>query len=65
MSFVTAGNLRTQDFGGPYNLTLLTTQEAEIKSELPPISALCLVIEQLGTLGDCSIIHVKHSNCFI
>ncbi|KAL3144311.1 hypothetical protein ABBQ32_14189 [Trebouxia sp. C0010 RCD-2024] len=26
------GNLRTQDFGGPYNLSLLTVQEAEVKS---------------------------------
>ncbi len=44
MSFVTAGNLRTQDFGGPYNLTLLNTQEAEIKSELFFISVLCLIM---------------------
>lgn len=42
MSFVTAGNLRTQDFGGPYNLTLLSTQEAEIKSELFSVLSLCL-----------------------
>ncbi|DBA66091.1 TPA: hypothetical protein ACH3X2_003093 [Trebouxia sp. C0005] len=31
-NLVPLGNLRTQDFGGPYNLTLLSTQEAEIKS---------------------------------
>jgi len=56
--FVTAGNLRTQDFGGPYNLTLLTTQEAEIKSELLSILALCLIsqafwlyADQLGVLA--------------
>lgn len=29
---VTAGNLRTSDFGGPYNLSLLSVQEAEVKS---------------------------------
>ena len=28
-----AGNLRTSDFGGPYNLSLLNVQEAEVKSE--------------------------------
>jgi len=28
----TAGNLRTSDFGGPYNLSLLSVQEAEVKS---------------------------------
>ena len=28
-----AGNLRTNDGGGPYNLTLLNVQEAEVKSE--------------------------------
>lgn len=32
--FPSAGNLRTQDFGGPYNLSLLNVQEAEVKSEL-------------------------------
>lgn len=28
-----AGNLRTSDFGGPYNLSLLNVQEAEVKSK--------------------------------
>lgn len=28
------GNLRTTDAGGPYNLTLLTTQVAEVKSKI-------------------------------
>lgn len=28
------GNLRTSDFGGPYNLSLLNVQEAEVKSKL-------------------------------
>ena len=27
-----AGNFRTSDFGGPYNLSLLNVQEAEVKS---------------------------------
>ena len=27
------GNLRTSDFGGPYNLSLLNVQEAEVKSK--------------------------------
>ena len=31
--YVHAGNFRTTDNGGPYNLSLLTTQEAEIQSE--------------------------------
>ena len=30
---IVAGNLRTSDFGGPYNLSLLNVQEAEVKSE--------------------------------
>ena len=50
--FVTAGNLRTQDFGGPYNLTLLTTQEAEIKSELLSILALCLISQAFWLYAD-------------
>ena len=28
-----SGNLRTSDFGGPYNFSLLTVQENEIKGE--------------------------------
>lgn len=33
-NFHAAGNLRTQDNGGPYNLTLLNVQEAEVKGML-------------------------------
>lgn len=33
------GNLRTSDFGGPYNLSLLSVQEAEVKCKYHHIIA--------------------------
>ena len=44
------GNLRTQDFGGPYNLSLLTVQEAEVKSEF--VKTVVLGVQHIYLLAD-------------
>ena len=46
------GNLRTQDFGGPYNLSLLNVQEAEVKSKFSGLLALCWTVLQFECTAD-------------
>ena len=43
-SLADTGNLRTSDFGGPYNLSLLNVQEAEVKSKQPAANFSTLAI---------------------